>query len=111
MVEVPLLQRGHGEPVQGAGVRPEAQPERHRGDRRDRNEAAQQKYEMFLTELSDLVENHPPVRVRERLRTKPEQVANLDFGPAHVRVLFSLREDYLANLEAYSELQSIVWSS
>ncbi len=27
------------------------------------------------------------------------QVANLDFGPAHVRVVFSLREDYLANLE------------
>jgi hypothetical protein len=69
-----------------------------------RDEAAQQKYEMFFTELSDLVENHPPARVRERLRTNPEQVANLDFGPAHVRVLFSLREDYLANLETYSEL-------
>jgi hypothetical protein len=69
-----------------------------------RDEARQQKYEMFFTELSDLVENHPPARVRERLRINPEQVANLDFGPAHVRVVFSLREDYLANLEAYSEL-------
>jgi hypothetical protein len=59
---------------------------------------------MFFTELSDLVENYPPARVRERLRTNPEQVANLDFGPAYVRVVFSLREDYLANLEAYSEL-------
>ena len=69
-----------------------------------REEADQQKYELFFTELSDLVENHPPSRVRDRLRSNPEQVANLDFGPAHVRVLFSLREDYLANLEACSEL-------
>ena len=69
-----------------------------------RDEAARQNYEMFFTELSDLVENHPPARVRERLRSNPEQVANLDFGPAHVRVLFSLREDYLANLEACYEL-------
>ena len=76
-----------------------------------RNEAAQQKYEIFFTELSDLVENHPPARVRERLRTNPEQVANLDFGPAHVRVLFSLREDYLANLETYSELIPSIWSN
>jgi hypothetical protein len=69
-----------------------------------RDKAAQQNYEMFFAELSDLVENHPPARVRERLRSNPEQVANLDFSPAHVRVLFSLREDYLANLEACYEL-------
>jgi tetratricopeptide (TPR) repeat protein len=69
-----------------------------------RDEAIRQNYEMLFTELSDLVENHPPARVRERLRSNPEQVANLGFGPAHVRVLFSLREDYLANLEACYEL-------
>ena len=69
-----------------------------------RDEAARQNYEMLFTELSDLVENHPPARVRERLRSNPEQVGDLGFGPAHVRVLFSLREDYLANLEACYEL-------
>jgi hypothetical protein len=73
------------------------------------NEAAQQKYEIFFTEMSDVVENHPPARVRERLRINPERVTNLDFGPAHVRVLFSLREDYLANLETYSELIPSIW--
>ena len=76
-----------------------------------RDEAVQQKYEMFFTELSDLVENHPPARVRERLRINPERVANLDFGPADARVLFSLREDYLANLETYSELIPSIWSN
>jgi hypothetical protein len=69
-----------------------------------RVEAAQQKCELFFIELSDLIENHPPSQVRYRLRSNPEQVANFDFGPAHVRVLFSLREDYLANLEACCEL-------
>jgi hypothetical protein len=68
-----------------------------------RERTAQDNCEIFFTELSDLVENHPPARVHERLRSYPEQVASFGFGAAHVRVLFSLREDYLANLEDYCE--------
>ena len=68
------------------------------------NDMVRQDQETLFVELSDLIENHPPVGVRERLRSKPEQVAHLNFAPADVRVLFSLREDYLANLEACYEL-------
>jgi len=53
----------------------------------------------LLTELADLVENRPPQTLVDRFETDPDQVEQFQFDRADYRVLISLREDYLANLE------------
>ena len=56
----------------------------------------------FLSELSDLVENRPPQSLEEALNRNPEEADQFNFAQAPYRVLVSLREDYLANLEDLS---------
>ncbi|HEY5751786.1 MAG TPA: hypothetical protein VIT21_01440 [Chthoniobacterales bacterium] len=58
-----------------------------------------QRLAKFLSELSDLVENRPPEALDDLLTKNPEQADHFDFTLAAYRVLLSLREDYLANLE------------
>jgi hypothetical protein len=57
------------------------------------------KFTEFLSELSDLVENRPPEALEDSLGKNPEEADRFDFTQAPYRVLISLREDYLANLE------------
>jgi hypothetical protein len=53
----------------------------------------------FLNELGDLVEGRPPARVRERIEREPDRAGEYDFHRHPYKVLLSLREDFLAELE------------
>ena len=54
----------------------------------------------LLAELADLVENRVPEALRGRLEQDATLIENLDFDRCDCRVLVSLREDYLAELES-----------
>jgi hypothetical protein len=54
----------------------------------------------FLADLADLVENRPPAALEARIDREEADAAKFDFARADYRILISLREDYLANLEA-----------
>ncbi len=53
----------------------------------------------FLTELSDLIENRPPIETEERIEADPDVADQFEFGKDQYRILLTLREDYLAHLE------------
>ena len=53
----------------------------------------------FIEELACLVENRPPRELEARLETDDTLVERFDFSRDDVRVLITLREDYLAHLE------------
>lgn len=70
----------------------------------------------FLVELADLVENRPPLAVKEKLSqptAESEQLAErLAFGDPCYKILISLREDFLAEFERlrpmmYSAMQNL----
>lgn len=54
----------------------------------------------FLRELADLVEGRVPPEVRARMDADPRAGEELVFGQHPYRVVISLREDFLADLEA-----------
>ena len=58
----------------------------------------------LLRELADVVENREPESLREQFFKRPEMLELFYFGQGKIRVLISLREDYLAQLESYKEL-------
>lgn len=49
----------------------------------------------FAVELADLVENRPPVALRD----DPSRAQEFNFKPAPLKVLLAMREDYLADLD------------
>jgi phage protein U len=49
----------------------------------------------FISELADLVENRPPAALRD----DPARVKEFNFKPAPLKVLLSMREDYLGDLD------------
>ena len=53
----------------------------------------------FLTELAHLVEGDPPQELLDRLEKGEADPADFEFGQHLYRVLFSIREDFLAHLE------------
>lgn len=63
------------------------------------NEQLRERSARLLTDLADLVENRPPKELQARLEADPDLVEQLQFDRADYRVLISLREDFLANLE------------
>jgi hypothetical protein len=52
-------------------------------------------------ELADLIENRPPASVQRHLAEDLNFANELDFGPSPLRVVITLREDYLSQLEAW----------
>ena len=52
----------------------------------------------FVTELADLIENRVPSKIREKLKNEKRRISFLD-GGHNLKVIISLREDYLAQLE------------
>lgn len=63
----------------------------------------------FLTELEDLIENRPPTALVTRFKQERGLARDYDFERNDYRVLISLREDYLADLEGLRErLRSIM---
>ncbi|MCU7810704.1 MAG: hypothetical protein KZQ77_05640, partial [Candidatus Thiodiazotropha sp. (ex Notomyrtea botanica)] len=57
----------------------------------------------FLTELEDLIENRPPASLLERFKTEKGLAKQYDLDRIDYRVVLSLREDYLADLEGLRE--------
>ena len=53
----------------------------------------------LIRELSWLAEGTPPPAVKARLEEDPDRVRDFDFRNHHYKLLFALREDYLADLE------------
>ena len=53
----------------------------------------------LLTELADLVEGRCPESVKARLDANPNEAQNFSFSRHPYKLIFSLREDYLADLE------------
>jgi hypothetical protein len=63
----------------------------------------QREAEALFHQLADLIENRPPATLQERLRAKRELARELDFAASPVRVVLTLREDYLSHLEAWKK--------
>ena len=63
-------------------------------------ERAAEVVELF-TQLADLVENRAPSTLRDKFTISPKQALAYDFRPTAVRIVLSLREDYLAQLEEW----------
>ena len=52
-----------------------------------------------MSELADLVEGRCPESVKARLDANPDEAKNFSFSHHPYKLIFSLREDYLADLE------------
>jgi len=57
----------------------------------------------FAAELSDLVENRPPLSLQSRLADDLDYASELDYRPASLRVIITLREDFLSHLETWKD--------
>jgi WD40 repeat protein len=57
----------------------------------------------FLAELGDLVENRPPDAVRAALEAESTVARQFDFKRSAVKLVLSLREDFLAEMEGLKE--------
>ena len=64
-----------------------------RGERRERAIA-------FMRELAELVENRPSAKLVARLDKSSDEMEAFDFGRTDYRVVISLREDFLPDLES-----------
>jgi hypothetical protein len=62
----------------------------------------------FILELADLVEGRCPESVKARLDANPDESKNFRFSRHPYKLLLSLREDYLANLEGLRELMPAI---
>ena len=72
------------------------------------DDAGRRRAREFLADLADLVENRPPASLEARIDRDEADAARFDFARADYRILISLREDYLANLEALkSDMPSV----
>ncbi|MGH7944229.1 MAG: hypothetical protein ACREF9_04375 [Opitutaceae bacterium] len=58
----------------------------------------------FLRELADLIENRPPAGLERKLEDEPSLIDTILFAKQDHRVLLSLREDYLPQLEGFKPL-------
>ncbi|MGH8623944.1 MAG: tetratricopeptide repeat protein [Gammaproteobacteria bacterium] len=58
----------------------------------------------FLPELADLIENRPPASLERKLEDEPSIIDTILFAKQDYRVLLSLREDYLPQLEGLKPL-------
>jgi WD40 repeat protein len=54
----------------------------------------------FLEQLADIVEGRPPAAVKAYVDQHPDASAAFDFGRHHYKVLLSIREDFLPDLES-----------
>ncbi len=68
-----------------------------------KNRKHSQRCSQFLEELEDLIENRPPVKLLERFSAEKGLAKNYDLDRLDYRVVISLREDYLADLESLRE--------
>ena len=57
--------------------------------------------QVFLSELSDLMENRPPAAVKARLERSPSEIARYVFNRDDYRIVIAMREDFLPALEMF----------
>ena len=57
----------------------------------------------FLAQLEELIENRPPLTLRERWNKNPELVSNFEQDRTPCKIILSLREDFLPDLEQLKE--------
>ena len=69
-----------------------------------RNEQVDARAEAFLNELSQLIENRPPPELRARFENDPELALAYNFDQQTCKVIFSLREDFLPELDGLGGL-------
>ncbi len=63
----------------------------------------------FITQVADLAEGSPPAALREWLEEHPEDASQFLFGRHQYRLLISMREDFLAQLDDFrTSMPSIV---
>ena len=58
----------------------------------------------FFCQLADLIENRPPHSVQQMLRLSPEKCSEYDLSASPVRVVITLREDFLSRLEDWKQI-------
>lgn len=57
--------------------------------------------EEWLEQVSDLIQNRPPKVIGERMGRDPELARGYDFAAPPLKLMLSLREDYLSHLEEW----------
>jgi formylglycine-generating enzyme required for sulfatase activity len=57
--------------------------------------------ELWLEQIADLLQNRPPRLLEERFAENRRLARDYDFSASPVRIVFSLREDYLSHLEGW----------
>ncbi len=70
----------------------------------ERSAARQGEAKALFDQLADLIENRPPAPLQDRLRVQRELARDFDFAASPVRVVLTLREDYLSQLEAWKKV-------
>lgn len=60
--------------------------------------------EAFFIQLAEVIENRPPASLRERFEKDRRLARDYDFGPASLRLVITMREDYLSGLEEWKKL-------
>jgi len=55
----------------------------------------------LFTELADVIENRPPAALKQRFTEDRRLVRDYDLSPSPLRIVITLREDYLSHLEAW----------
>ncbi len=67
------------------------------------DDARRERSRAFLAELADLVENRPPARLKERFERGEADPTHFNFDKPSCRVILSLREDFLPDLEGLKQ--------
>ncbi|MDO8539602.1 MAG: hypothetical protein Q7S40_04115 [Opitutaceae bacterium] len=67
------------------------------------DEAARERSRAFLIEIADLIENRPPAALREKFDRGEADPARYNYDKPSCRVILSLREDFLPDLEGLKQ--------
>jgi tetratricopeptide (TPR) repeat protein len=67
------------------------------------NQGRRERAQAFLEELADLVERRPPGALKQKWDSGEEEVTNFLFDRERCKIILSLREDYLSDLEGLRE--------
>ncbi len=62
----------------------------------------EKEFALFWEELSDLIENFIPASLKDQFLNRKEEI-DYDYNSQRVKVLFSFREEYLAEFESFTE--------
>jgi len=66
-----------------------------------KNDNTADRVTQFAAELESLLEHRPPQAVRERLETHPDEGTRFDFQRQALKLMLSLREDFLPHLDTW----------